>query len=131
MAQLHGAETPEFCAQVKTLGVEVIKAFQVKEVFDFSVLDAYQTCCDYFLFDTASPAYGGSGHKFSWDILKAYDNVKPIFLSGGIGVDDASELEKLSWLNIKAIDINSKFEIEPALKNIDELKRFISSVRGE
>ena len=128
--QLHGHEEPELCQKVKETGLEVIKAFQVKEAFDFFSINAYKPVCDYFLFDTATKGYGGSGYKFNWDILKDYDNEKPLFLSGGIGPDDAAEVEKLGWLNIKAIDINSKFEIEPANKDIEKLKSFILEVRN-
>lgn len=125
--QFHGSESPELCREFfgKTI---VIKAFGVNDQFDFSIIHPYKDCCDFFLFDTKSPDHGGTGVKFNWEILEQYDNEKPLFLSGGIGVDDYPEIKKLAWLNIHALDLNSKFEIEPGLKNIALVKRFIDSI---
>ena len=107
MVQLHGDESPELCYLVKQLGVEVIKVFRVNEAFDFEQTRRYEDDVNYFLFDTATDAYGGSGKKFNWNILEGYNNARPVFLSGGIGPDDASELDQLKNLNLEAIDINS------------------------
>lgn len=128
--QLHGNETPGLCEQVKDLQVEVIKAFPVGEDFDFELLNGYKSCCDYFLFDTKTKDYGGSGHKFDWDILKGYDNSKPLFLSGGITEDDVDEVLTLNHLNIYAVDINSKFEIKPALKDVMMVERFVNKIKN-
>src|SRR6185437_6350311 len=114
--QLHGDETAEFCKQVHNKGIHSIKAFQVDDNFDFKLLDSYKSYCDFFLFDTKSEGYGGAGKSFNWDVLKKYNNEKPFFLSGGIGLENVEEIKKLKGLNIHALDINSKFEIEPALK---------------
>lgn len=129
--QLHGNETPKFCANIQKLGLETIKAFQVSEEFSFDDLTPYQYCCDYFLFDTKTKAYGGSGHKFNWELLKQYDNHKPLFLSGGIDVDDVDSILNLKDLNIHAVDINSRFEIEPALKDVDQVKTFIQKIKNQ
>ncbi|WP_222844170.1 phosphoribosylanthranilate isomerase [Saccharicrinis aurantiacus] len=129
--QLHGNESPEFCASIQSLGLETIKAFQVSEEFDFSILDPYALCTDYFLFDTKTKTYGGSGHKFNWELLKQYNNQKPLFLSGGIDVDDASDILKLKDVNIHAVDINSRFEIEPALKSVEKVKQFIQKIKNQ
>ncbi len=127
--QLHGKESPEFCQKLKQQNLEIIKVFSIGTVFDFSILEAYKPHCDYFLFDTQTPDYGGSGQKFSWEILKKYDNEIPLFLSGGIGQDDASAIQELDFLNIEVIDINSRFELEPALKNPKWIEKFINDLK--
>lgn len=128
--QLHGKESPEFCLKAKQLGVEIIKAFQIDEDFDFDLLKRYTGSCDFYLFDTKTKAYGGSGHKFDWKILEKYDNHKPIFLSGGITVDDVEDILNLQQLNIYAVDINSKFEKLPALKDVELVRDFVENFRG-
>ncbi len=127
--QLHGDESPELCHILKQSGVEIIKVFRVDENFDFELPRKYEDFVDYFLFDTATKDFGGSGKKFDWRLLKGYNNARPIFLSGGIGPDDSASILEIEGLNIKAIDINSCFEIEPALKDVETLKRFISELR--
>ncbi len=129
-AQLHGNESPDLCSKVKAMNVEVIKAFQVGEDFDFDVLNPYNGVCDYFLFDTKTKHYGGSGHKFDWKILDKYDNDIPVFLSGGISIDDVEDVKKLQHLNIYAVDINSKFEVEPALKNVEMVSEFMTKLKN-
>lgn len=127
--QLHGSESPEYCTNLKELGFTIIKAFGVDEKFNFNKLESYQSCCDYFLFDTKSSKHGGTGEKFDWHILNKYNNSKPIFLSGGIGPDDAEAILSIKDLNIYSLDINSRFETEPALKNIEKLESFINKIR--
>jgi len=123
--QLHGKELPEQCKELKSQGYTIIKAFGVDDDFDFAQLEAYENCCDYFLFDTKSKKHGGTGVKFNWDVLRKYNNKLPIFLSGGITENDAEHIKALNWLNIHALDLNSKFEIEPALKDAEKLKGFL------
>ena len=96
--QLHGNETVDFCKQIKQTGVEVIKAFGVHAGFDFGMLQAYEPVVDYFLFDTQTPAHGGSGKVFDWTLLKNYTLAKPYFLSGGI---DSSIISILAAQNTK------------------------------
>ena len=123
--QLHGDEAPEYCANLKKQlpsDIEIIKAFGVDETFDFKQLKPYESICNYFLFDTKTKDYGGSGHQFSWEILKNCDNTLPYFLSGGIGIDDIDKI-KNSELKLFAIDVNSKFELEPGLKNLKLLEK--------
>jgi phosphoribosylanthranilate isomerase len=124
--QLHGKEDPEFCAYIKTLDVEVIKAFSMKEAFDFKSLEPYETACDFYLFDTKGELPGGNGYGFDWSILKNYPSVKPFFLSGGIGKEEVSQILELRNTNLPlyAIDVNSKFESAPGVKKIDELEQF-------
>lgn len=128
--QLHGSESVELCLMIKQMGVEVIKAFQIDEDFDFFDLKPYSDVCDYYLFDTKTKNFGGSGHKFNWSVLNQYDNNKPIFLSGGITNNDIDDIMKWQHLNIYAVDINSRFEIEPALKNVDLVAEFIQKIKN-
>ena len=85
--------------------------------------------CDYFLFDTKTPQHGGSGLKFDWNKLKEYSLSKPFFLSGGIMEDDVDEIKSLNIKQLYSADINSKFEIEPALKDIKMVERFARKLR--
>lgn len=122
--QLHGQETPAYCQQVKATGVEVIKAFGINEDFNFSCLAEYENAVDYFLFDTQTAAHGGSGKVFNWDLLGAYNLTKPYFLSGGIDLQHAEVINNLKDQRLYAIDVNSKFEIEPGLKDAEKLAAF-------
>lgn len=128
--QLHGDESPQFCDRLHDLGFIVIKAFRVDESFDFNALNNYELSCDYFLFDTKTKSYGGSGRKFDWNILRQYNNAKPIFLSGGIEPGDEPLISELKDLNIYALDLNSKFEIKPGLKDVSKLNTFITNIRA-
>ncbi len=135
--QLHGSESPEFCdtlrhAELVSVShhekLEIIKVFSIKDNFDFSVLEAYEAVCDYFLFDTKGKLPGGNGYTFNWDVLKDYPSTKPFFLSGGIGLNEIDQvllfLQKQESRYCHAIDVNSKFEIEAGLKDTDKIKRF-------
>ena len=125
--QLHGTELVDMCRKLKKLGYLVIKAFPIAEAYNFKVTKAYEGVCDYFLFDTKTDAYGGSGVKFNWQILKGYKGETPFLLSGGIAVDDAEAIRKIEHPLFAGIDLNSKFELKPGLKNISLLKEFISN----
>ena len=127
--QLHGNESAEFCSELKTKfdkEIEIIKAFSTDNDFDFEVLKPYEAVCNYFLFDTKGKLPGGNGTTFDWTILKKYTSEKPFFLSGGIGIEELKAIEEISKTNlpIYAVDINSKFEIEPGLKNKNLLSNF-------
>lgn len=128
--QLHGHESPEYCAQLN--GLKMIKAISVSGRDDIATYKAYEGLVDYFLFDTKCPSVGGSGQQFDWKVLSAYDGNTPFLLSGGIGPDDAKVLtSRLSPLTSKkcvGIDLNSRFEIAPGLKDINKLKTFIESL---
>lgn len=130
--QLHGHESVEMCRILKSSKIEVIKVFSIKDQFDFSVLEPYEEVCDYFLFDTKGKLPGGNGYTFDWSVLNAYPSTKPFFLSGGIGLDEIesvlSFLQKQESKYCHAIDVNSKFEIEPGLKHINELSNFIKQL---
>jgi phosphoribosylanthranilate isomerase len=116
--QLHGNETPEFCKNIKQENIEIIKVFSVNDDFDFEVVKPFGAVSDYFLFDTKGKLPGGNGITFNWQILEKYNSIKPFFLSGGIGIEDIEKIKQMN-LPIYAIDVNSKFEIEPGLKNIN------------
>lgn len=124
--QLHGDESPEFCKELQTkYSGKIIKAFGVHEGFDFQETRPYQALVDFFLFDTKGKEYGGNGQVFDWEILKKYDQSKPFFLSGGIGPENIGALlEYISQnkFNLHAIDVNSRFELEPGLKDIQKIK---------
>ena len=106
--------------------VELIKVFGIKDEFNFDYLKPYLEVVDFFLFDTKGKERGGNGTKFDWSILKKYPFRKPFFLSGGIGLEDVEAVQEIikSNLPIYALDINSKFELKPGLKNINEVKNF-------
>lgn len=127
--QLHGAESVDYCAELKILGVEVIKAFGVHSEFDFKQLEPYALVVDYFLFDTQTPVHGGSGKVFDWQLLEKYQLDKPYFLSGGIGLEHAQQITGIQDARLYAIDVNSKFELEPGLKDVEQLKEFFDNVR--
>jgi len=122
--QLHGDETPAFCKQISDLGVEIIKVFSVGESFDFETVLPFGECSDYFLFDTKGKERGGNGISFNWNILNNYTQEKSFFLSGGIGPDSVQALQTFHHPKCIAIDINSKFEISPGLKNIETIRTF-------
>ncbi len=135
--QLHGGESAEFCQELKIIfagmdRMEIIKVFSVKEEFDFSVLQEFEGIVDYFLFDTKGKTKGGTGETFNWELLKDYPSSTPFFLSGGIGLDEVEAIKKLQNYFKKqdkkellyAVDINSRFESEPGLKDVEKLERF-------
>ncbi|MFV0590165.1 MAG: phosphoribosylanthranilate isomerase [Draconibacterium sp.] len=128
--QLHGKENPKTCALLKKQGLKIIKAFSIDDSFRFETTKAYEKEVDYFLFDTKTPQHGGSGKKFNWEILNKYNGHKPFFLSGGIGPDDAAEIKKINHPKMTGVDLNSGFEDEPGLKNIEKLKKFIDEIHS-
>jgi phosphoribosylanthranilate isomerase len=129
VVQLHGHESAAFCDLLKKNSsklVKIIKVFPILDTFDVSELVPFENVCDFFLFDTKGKLPGGNGTTFDWKILKNYPSTKPFFLSGGIGLDEVDIVNEILKTNlpIYAIDINSKFEIEPGLKNIELLSSF-------
>lgn len=127
--QLHGDESPDFCLQLKQLGHTVIKAFGIDDDFEWSSIEKYVDTVDYFLFDTKSKAYGGTGLVFNWKKLEENPYNKPYFLSGGISIDNIEEAATFKDNRLYGLDINSKFEISPALKNIDLLKQALKIIK--
>ena len=132
--QLHGKESTEY---VKKLGgYHLIKAFNIATAEDFEVCQVYEGLVDFFLFDTKGKSVGGNGEKFDWSVLEAYQGETPFLLSGGIGPDDAQSLSQPSRSlslpkghpQFAGIDLNSKFEISPALKNVEQLRKFLNEL---
>ena len=129
--QLHGSETPTFCNHISN-HVKVIKAFRIDEQnshIDWMV-KPYEEVCDFYLFDKGSAGiYGGTGKKFDWHLLEKATIGKNFFLSGGIGADDVPEVEKFSHPYFYGVDINSRFETEPGIKDMEMIKQFVNGLR--
>lgn len=128
LIQLHGHEDVAFCRKLKAEPIQIIKVFSIDNDFDFETLEPFESVCDYFLFDTKGKLPGGNGIAFNWNILKQYKSQKPFFLSGGIGLEDIHKIKQLP-LPIYGIDVNSKFEISPGLKNISLLQTLQKKIR--
>jgi phosphoribosylanthranilate isomerase len=132
IVQLHGNETPEMCEDLSA-DVEVIKAFRIEDsnVDIDKMVEPYDAVCDFYLFDTAGlkESFGGTGQQFDWGILKKAKIEKPFFLSGGIGPDDAKKVKAFSHLDFFAIDINSKFESAPGVKDMASLLKFLQALK--
>ena len=128
--QLHGEEDYQFCKKIKTQ-CKLIKVFNIGADFDFEILNSFESVCDYFLFDTKGDSYGGNGIKFDWKLLKKYPSKKPFLLSGGIDLKDFTEILEIKELKIPlvGIDINSKFEYEPGLKNIKKVEELLKKMK--
>jgi len=129
LMQLHGSETVQDCRTIKSAGYQVIKAFGVDAGFNFTTLTPFLQFCDYFLFDAKSAEYGGTGQKFNWQKILQYKYNVPFFLSGGIGPDDSAVIRDINHPAFFAVDINSRFETEPGLKNVIHVKAFIKEIK--
>ncbi len=127
--QLHGQESPELCLKIKEYGAGVIKAFGVAAEKDLVAVRPYHKVCDYFLFDTRTKGFGGSGTKFNWKILEEQGVDKPFFIGGGIGLDDADHFTRCIIKNLRGVDINSRFEIKPGLKDTEKVGLFMEKIR--
>ena len=122
--QLHGHESIEEVKKLKDR--KIIKAFNIATKEDLDATTPYANLVDFFLFDTKGPSVGGNGEKFDWSILDAYNGDTPFLLSGGIGPDDAERILDYHHLKCIGIDLNSRFEIEPGIKDIVKLKTFLN-----
>jgi phosphoribosylanthranilate isomerase len=134
MVQLHGDETPRFCEQVSNY-IQTIKAFRIGEDDNIAwKVKDYFDSCDMYLFDTLGAGYGGTGKKFNWEMLKEAAVNKPYFLSGGIEPTDAGAIKAFAneeaAKNLFALDVNSKFETSPGVKDMGLVKNFVGEVRG-
>jgi phosphoribosylanthranilate isomerase len=133
MVQLHGDETPKYCEKIADY-ISVVKVFRIGEQDNIAwKIRDYMDVCDMFLFDTAGAGYGGTGKKFDWNLLKDVYVGKPYFLSGGIDPEDAAEIKKFSETKagkaLFALDINSKFETSPGVKDISKIEKFLNAVK--
>lgn len=126
--QLHGNESADFCELFKDK-VVVIKSFGMDEQFAFEQLDIYADKVDYFLLDTKTDKYGGSGQSFDWSLLNQYKLNVPFFLSGGLSPENIEEVRSIDHPQFYGVDLNSRFEIEPGLKDIDKLKKAFEVLR--
>ncbi len=126
--QLHGDQSPCFCDEMGENGLKVIKAFSIGDQFPKEKVAAYHGKCDYFLFDTKTHLHGGSGKKFNWEVLSDYHGETPFLLSGGISPEDVEPVKAFSHPKCIGIDINSKFEISPALKDVELIKQFLEKI---
>lgn len=128
MVQLHGDESPEYCALVRAK-VTTVKVFRVGGVVP--VFAEFESAVDYFLFDTDSALYGGTGQHFNWELIKGSNIPKPYFLSGGIGPNDVQGIHVMEQTkagkSLLALDINSQFELAPGIKNLEKIKTFIDA----
>ena len=134
--QLHGNEPREMCENLRlTLdpdirpGIKIIKAISVSDASDIQKYKEYVGAVDLFLFDTKCKTVGGSGQQFDWQVLEQYDGEVPFLLSGGIGPDDASRLHAFHHPKCIGIDLNSRFEIEPGVKDVEKLKGFLNAMQ--
>jgi len=126
--QLHGNESPELCAKLKK-HLPVIKAIAIKQKSDLAICEKYQNSIDYFLFDTKGPLPGGNGYAFDWQLLKGYDGEMPFFLSGGIALKDVDKINKIKFEKLYGVDVNSKFESEPGMKILEDVRGFSERLR--
>ena len=135
--QLHGNEPREMCENLRlTLdpdirpGIKIIKAISVSDASDIQKYKEYVGAVDLFLFDTKCKTVGGSGQQFDWQVLEQYDGEVPFLLSGGIGPEDASRLHAFHHPKCIGIDLNSRFEIEPGVKDVEKLKGFLNEMQS-
>lgn len=129
--QLHGEESAELCAQLQNQGLEVIKAFGIHQGFDWNTLASYSQHVDYFLFDSKSSNYGGTGQTFGWGNLKAYPLQIPYFLSGGLSLENLKEALGFQDDRMIGLDLNSRFEISPGIKDIEKIKVALKVINNE
>ena len=136
--QLHGDESPVMIDNLRrTLvpdiapQIKIIKAISVSSAEDLKRCEQYEGHVDLFLFDTKCKGYGGSGQKYDWSVLEAYTGQTPFLLSGGIGPDDADRLRDFHHPQCVGIDLNSKFETTPGMKDINLLQNFLHQLNKQ
>ncbi|MFI3289094.1 MAG: phosphoribosylanthranilate isomerase [Rikenellaceae bacterium] len=127
--QLHGSESVELCRELKARSIGVIKAISIATKDDIALTTQYNNEVDYFVFDTKCTGYGGSGERFDWSILEAYQGSTPFLLSGGIDPSSVDEIKTIHHKAFAGVDLNSRFEVAPALKNSEKLRDFIEKIR--
>lgn len=132
LIQLHGHEDEQYCHAIKEmLHLPIIKAFGISDLSDIVKVNAYarRSSADYLLFDTSTPLVGGSGRQFDWSLLSHYTGPLPFLLSGGIGPADATQIRAFSHPRCIGIDLNSRFEVSAALKDVHALQAFAEELR--
>lgn len=128
--QLHGNESPEYCRSLCNNGLHLIKAFSIAHPKDLAAVSAYKGLCDYYLFDTKTPQYGGSGNQFDWNLLLRYTGMTPFLLSGGINPYSVKAIREFHHPKLAGIDINSRFETAPGKKDVERIGKFLQEIRG-
>lgn len=129
--QLHGQETAADCAAIRGEGLQVFKAFGIDDTFDWSQVKAYEGQVDSLLFDTKSAAHGGTGQTFDWNLLSQYPLTTPYFLSGGLRIENIQQALQLQDTRFIGLDLNSRFELHPAVKDIKLLENTLKIIRDE
>lgn len=125
--QLHGNESVDYCRELSAEAIELIKVLDPLESVE--KMESYLKVVDFFLFDSGGAGTGGTGKKFDWELLEELPHHFPFFLSGGIGPGDSGKILSLELPGFKGVDINSRFELSPGLKDIDSLKEFFKKIR--
>lgn len=128
--QLHGDESPEECRRLRENGFKVWKAIPMASCNSLKRMETYVGCVDKFLLDTSSSSRGGTGKKFDWNLLERYDFPVDFMLSGGIGEEDAEKILSLSHPRLSGIDLNSRFESAPGMKDAVRLSQFLSRIKN-
>lgn len=128
--QLHGNEAPEYCRSLHNAGLHLIKAFSILLPKDLLSVSAYNGLCDYYLFDTKTPQYGGSGNQLRSNLLHRYNGPTPFLLSGGINPYSVKALREFRHPYFAGIDINSRFETVPGIKDVERITNFLKELKG-
>jgi phosphoribosylanthranilate isomerase len=125
--QLHGNESINYCEELKK-EFTVFKAFGNDKIAFPDYLHDYNIC-DYYLFDKASPQHGGTGQKFDWSLLDRYNGQKSFFVAGGVSVNDTENIRNITkHAQFAGVDINSKFEISPGIKDMNLINNFLKEI---
>jgi phosphoribosylanthranilate isomerase len=128
--QLHGSETISQCDELKNNNLGVIKVFSMNDQFNFLKITPYKKVVDYFLFDTRSDSYGGTGKVFDWSLLNNYDQEIPFFLSGGLSISNIEQAKQLAKMNLHAFDVNSGVELSPGLKDMNKVIDLVNILKS-
>lgn len=126
--QLHGMESPGYCQTLQSRGFHLIKAFAIAQAKDLQATQAYEGLCDYFLFDTKTPKYGGSGEQFDWTLLQHYHGQTSFLLGGGINAYSAKAIRAFRHPCLAGVDLNSRFELSPGVKDVERLRKFLNEL---
>ncbi|MEM1323259.1 MAG: phosphoribosylanthranilate isomerase [Bacteroidota bacterium] len=129
--QLHGEENVFFCQKLKKKHVRIIKAFAVDNDFNFSDTRPFEFYCDFFLFDTKGALPGGNGVPFDWNLLQEYKGSVPFLLGGGISPESVDAIQQIEHPQFYAVDLNSRFESEPGLKETEQIRDFLDALRSD
>jgi phosphoribosylanthranilate isomerase len=136
LVQLHGAERPEYCRELAGFWevssmrrAGLVKAFSIGGDFDFSQVPAYESVCSLFIFDTKGDAPGGTGKVFDWSLLDRYQGMTPFLLAGGIGPESVDAIRRFPHLQFAGVDINSRFETAPGVKNVEMVRAFATTLK--